>query len=312
MVSAEANSRVGVPAGVEIVEVAPRDGLQNEARMLSVESKGELVARSVAAGARRVEVTGFARPDLVPALADADELVAALPRLPGVEYSALIVNERSYERALAAGLSAVNIVVMASDTFSLRNQRASTDAVLEIAGRVAERATTDRVRFTVTIGAAFGCPFEGEMPLDRLADVVRRVAELRPAEISLADTIGVGTPRDVEERFALLAQQAPRSLARSHFHDTRSTGIANTVAAYRAGVRVFDTALAGAGGCPFATAATGNVATEDVVYCLERMGVATGFDLEALIGSARWLAEVLGSKGSSVMRAGGFPEGGRR
>lgn len=301
---------VSLVAEVDIVEVAPRDGLQNESTLLSTERKAELIARCVASGTRRIEVTGFARPDVVPALADADALVARLPAAPGVEYSALIVNERSYERAVAAGITAVNLVVLASDTFSLRNQRASTETMLGVAARIAERCAADQTRLTVTVGAAFGCPFEGEMPLDRLADVVRRVAALRPDEISLADTIGVGTPTDVEERFDMLARLAPEAVARSHFHDTRNTGIANAVAAYRAGVRVFDTSLAGAGGCPFAPAATGNVATEDLAYCLGRMGVRTGLDLDAVIDDAGWLSSLLASRGSSVMRAGGFPEGG--
>lgn len=301
---------VSAVAGLEIVEVAPRDGLQNETTLLSTELKAELIARCVASGARRVEVTGFARPDVVTALADADQLVATLPPIPGVEYSALIVNERSYERAVAAGITAVNFVVLASNAFSLRNQRASTESMLGVAERIAERCASDQTRLTVTVGAAFGCPFEGEMPLERLAGVVRRVGDLRPAEISLADTIGVGTPTDVEERFDMLARLAPEAVARSHFHDTRNTGIANVVAAYRAGVRVFDASLAGAGGCPFAPAATGNVATEDLAYCLGRMGVPTGLDLDALVDNAGWLTSLLGSGGSSVMRAGGFPEGG--
>jgi hydroxymethylglutaryl-CoA lyase len=296
-------------SSVHLVEVAPRDGLQNESRHLATDEKVELVARAVDAGARRVEVTGFARPDVVPALADAEELVSRLPELSGVEYSALVVNLRGLERAAAAGVRAVNMVVLATDTFSERNQGMTVDRALDAAEQVAAEAASRSIRVSMTVGAAFGCPFEGEVPLERLAEVVGRLAAMAPAEISLADTIGVATPRDVTERFALLADLAPGITARTHFHDTRNTGVANAVAALAAGVGVFDTSLAGIGGCPFAPAATGNLATEDLVYCLERMGVTTGLDLARLIDHAGWLTDLLGVEGGGrVRRAGGFPD----
>ncbi|MEO7234625.1 MAG: hydroxymethylglutaryl-CoA lyase [Lapillicoccus sp.] len=296
------------PDAVEVVEVSPRDGLQNESRHLDTATKLELVDRVVAAGARRVEVTGFARPDVVPALADADAVAAAVAGRPGVEWSALVLNARGYDRARSAGIRAVNMVVLATETFSGRNQRLSVAEAVAVAHTLRERATADGVRFTVTVGAAFGCPFEGEVPLERLRSVVDRVAAFAPDELALADTIGVGTPGDVTERFGLARELAPDLPLRAHFHDTRNTGIANAVAALDAGVSALDASLAGIGGCPFAPHATGNVATEDLVYCLHRMGVATGLDLDALLVDADWLPRRLGREPtSSLVRAGVFP-----
>ncbi|MBM9468760.1 hydroxymethylglutaryl-CoA lyase [Nakamurella leprariae] len=296
-------------ASVQIVEVAPRDGLQNEARPLSTAAKLELIRRAVAAGARRVEITGFARPDVVPALADADEVAAATAALPGVQTSALVLNPRGYERARAAGVTAVNMVVLASETFSQRNQRMSVAQALDGAARIRERAGADGVHVAITVGASFGCPFEGEIPLPALRSVLQQVAAIGPDEISLADTIGVGTPADVRARFALLAELAPDVPRRAHFHDTRNTGVANAVAAVEAGVAALDASLGGIGGCPFAPAATGNVATEDLVYCFGRMGVDTGFELAPLLADARWLLDSLGREsGSALSRAGCFPE----
>jgi hydroxymethylglutaryl-CoA lyase len=296
------------PSAVEVVEVSPRDGLQNESQHLDTGTKLELVDRVVAAGARRVEVTGFARPDIVPALADADAVATAVAGRPGVEWSALVLNGRGYDRAISAGIRAANMVVLATETFSGRNQRLSVEEAVAVARALRERATADGVRFTVTVGAAFGCPFEGEVPLERLRSVVERVAAFEPDELALADTIGVGTPGDVTERFGLARELAPGIPLRAHFHDTRHTGIANAVAALEAGVTALDASLAGIGGCPFAPNATGNVATEDLVYCLHRMGVATGLDLDALLLDADWLPRRLGREPTSALvRAGVFP-----
>jgi hydroxymethylglutaryl-CoA lyase len=293
---------------VEIVEVAPRDGLQNEAHHLDTATKLELVDRAVEAGARRVEVTGFARPDVVPALADADAVAVAVAGRPGVEWSALVLNGRGYDRATAAGIRAVNMVVLATETFSRRNQRLSVDEALAAAAALRERSAADGTRFTVTVGAAFGCPFEGEVALDRLGAVLERVALLQPDEIALADTIGVGTPGDVVARFGLLQELVPDTPLRAHFHDTRNTGLANAVAAIGSGVTALDASLAGIGGCPFAPNATGNVATEDLVYCLHRMGIPTGLDLTTVLRHADWLPRQLGREPSSALvRAGAFP-----
>ena len=245
------------PDAVQVVEVSPRDGLQNESRHLDTPTKLDLVDRVVAAGARRVEVTGFARPDVVPALADADAVAAAVAGRPDVEWSALVLNGRGYDRARSAGIRAVNMVVLATETFSGRNQRLSVGEAVAVAGALRERATADGVRFTVTVGAAFGCPFEGEVPLERLRSVVERVAALEPDELALADTIGVGTPGDVTERFGLARELAPGLPLRAHFHDTRNTGIANAVAALDAGVTALDASLAGIGRVPVRAARHG-------------------------------------------------------
>jgi hydroxymethylglutaryl-CoA lyase len=294
---------------VELVEVAPRDGLQNQPELLDTAVKRDLIARAVAAGLRRIEVTGFARPDRVPQLADADALAAGLTPVPGVTYTALVLNERGYDRARAAGIGEVNLVVLATDEFSRRNQGMPTDAVLAATGAIAERARADGVRFTATVGAAFGCPFTGEVPVSRLVEVLRTLVSLRPAEVALADTIGVAVPTDITERFtlarAVLGAEVP---LRAHLHDTRNTGVANAVAAVRAGVPALDTSLAGVGGCPFAPAASGNVATEDLAWVLSRMGLRLDLDLAALVDSARWLADRLGiAPPGSLARAGLFP-----
>jgi hydroxymethylglutaryl-CoA lyase len=293
---------------VEIVEVAPRDGLQNEARLLSTATKLELIERARAAGLRRIEVASFVHPDRVPQMADAEAVVAGLVPDPGVEYSALVLNERGYDRALATGVAAMNTVVSATEAFGQRNQGMSVDDAVRSVTTLRERAAGDGVRLTITISVAFGCPFEGEVPLDRLAAVAGRVAAVEPDEIALADTIGVAVPSDVESRIEIVRSLGVAAPLRVHFHNTRNTGIANAVAAFRAGVTVLDASLAGIGGCPFAPAATGNIATEDVVYAISRMGVDTGVDLAAAIEAARWVAGELGiDPPGMVARAGPFP-----
>jgi hydroxymethylglutaryl-CoA lyase len=288
---------------VELVEVAPRDGLQNEARVLSTAEKLELVERAYRAGARRIEVASFVRADRVPQLADAEAVVAGLPALRGARPSGLVLNERGYDRAVAAGLRELNTVVSATESFSRRNQGMSAADAQATVARLRERAAADGVSLTVTVSVAFGCPFEGEVPVERLRETLAPLAGVD--ELALADTIGVAVPRDVEERFGLAAGLAP---LRAHFHDTRNTGVANALAAVAAGVRTLDASLAGVGGCPFAPAATGNVATEDVAYALERSGYETGLDLDALIEAAGWLAGVLGvAPPGMVARAGRFP-----
>jgi hydroxymethylglutaryl-CoA lyase len=293
---------------VEIVEVAPRDGLQNENQLIPTAAKLELVERAYQAGARRIEVTSFVHPERVPQMADAEAVVAGLTPHDDVVYAALVLNERGYDRALAAGIREVNTVVITTETFSLRNQGMSVAEAIDVVSSIRARAATDGVRVTVTISAAFGCPFEGEVPLDTLAQVARHVSAMAPDEIVLADTIGVAVPTDVEERIAAVRAVEPPGVLRAHFHNTRNTAVANVVAAVRAGVTIVDASLAGIGGCPFAPAATGNVATEDLVYALGRMGYETGYDLDRTIESARWIAAELGIQPAGmVARAGGFP-----
>lgn len=294
---------------VEICEVSPRDGLQNESALISVSDKVELVERAVRAGARRIEVTSFVHPKKVPQMADAEEVMGALPRRGGVKYGALVLNARGLERALATGVDEINIVVVATDTFSGRNQGMSTaQACLESVNLVAE-ARSAGIMSTVTIAAAFGCPFEGEVAPDRLRDVVERVIDSGLDELALADTIGVAVPADITKRVTLARAVTGTELPlRLHLHDTRHTGVANAVAAVEAGVTVLDASIGGTGGCPFAPNATGNVATDDLVYLFDRMGIATGLDLETVVEATAWLEERLGKRlPGALLRAGSFP-----
>jgi hydroxymethylglutaryl-CoA lyase len=294
---------------VELLETSPRDGLQNEPVHLSTEDKVALVARAVAAGARRVEVTSFVHSARVPQLADAEAVVALLPRGNGVRYSALIANGRGLDRAIAARVDDVNIVVVASETFCHRNQGMSTAEATETARRLVEQAHSAGLSACVTVAAAFGCPFEGEVPIDRVRDVVTAVVASGPDELALADTIGVAVPQDITARVAAVrAIAGPALRLRLHLHDTRHTGVANAVAGLAAGVQVFDTSIGGAGGCPFAPGATGNVATEDLVYLFDRMGVHSGLDLARLTDSVKWLEQrLVRSLPGALGRAGGFP-----
>lgn len=294
---------------VSIVEMAPRDGLQNESAVLSTADKVELVERAVRAGARRIEVTSFVNPARVPQMADADEVMATLPRTDGVSYAGLVMNDRGLDRALAAGVHEVDVVVVATDTFCLRNQGVTTEEACRQAASLVERARGAGVLTTITIGAAFGCPFEGEVPEERLRDVLARVADGGPDELALADTIGVAVPGQVSSRLALAAEVAGADVPlRLHLHDTRHTGVANAVAAHAAGVRTLDASIGGTGGCPFAPNATGNVATEDLVYLFDRMGVSTGLDLATTTATTAWLEERLGKRlPGALLRAGGFP-----
>jgi hydroxymethylglutaryl-CoA lyase len=292
---------------VEIVEVSPRDGLQNEGTMLSTAAKVELIRRAADAGLKRIEAVSFAHPKRVPQMADAEAVMAALPR-GAASYIGLVMNRKGLERALAAGVSEINFVVVASETFNRRNQGASTDESIAVWAEVARESRAAKVPVSVTIAASFGCPFEGEVPTARVVDVARRVAEYQPDELGLADTIGVATPRDVAERVGAVRAAVPSIPLRCHFHNTRNTGIANAYAAFEAGVRVLDASLGGIGGCPFAPGATGNIPTEDLAYMLNRMGVDTGLDLKKLVETALWIETQLTKPvPGALSRAGLFP-----
>lgn len=293
---------------VTLVEVAPRDGLQNESGIVSAADTIRLVRRSVDAGLRRIEAVSFVDPRRVPQMADAAAVMAGVPRADGVSYAGLIFNERGLDRALAAGVDEVNIVVVATDSFSLRNQGCSTAQGVERWVKLAARAREAGLFRTVTIAAAFGCPFGGEVPEATVLELIRRVAEAEPDEIALADTIGVGTPDRVRALVAGAARIAPDAPLRCHFHNTRNTGYANAIAALEAGVQVLDASTGGIGGCPFAPAATGNIATEDLLYALDRMGVETGVRIEPVIETSAWLGELLGKPAPALLgRAGLFP-----
>ena len=294
---------------VELVEVGPRDGLQNEAVAVGTATKIEFINRAVAAGIRRIEVASFVNPKRVPQMADAEDILKTLPRRAGVHYIGLVLNRRGFERAQAAGCSEIGMVVAATDRFNERNQGATTDQSVAAWLDIARVARTAGIRAQVTISAAFGCPFDGEVPVARVVELARRVAEPGPIEIALADTIGAGVPSQVTELFGEVRAAVPDVTLRGHFHNTRNTGIANAYAAVEAGVGVLDASCGGIGGCPFAPAATGNIPTEDLLYMLARMGVTTGVDLEALIATSRWLQAQLGhAVPGMLVKAGSFPK----
>jgi len=281
---------------ITICEVGPRDGLQNEEDVLPPETRAELINRLAGAGLRRIEVVSFVRDDAVPQMADADEVVDAIQRRDGVEYSGLVLNEKGYERFAATPLDRVNLTLGATETFNQRNGNASLAEARERVGRMLAEAEKP---VTVTISVAFGCPFEGKVDP---AVVEELAAEFEAAEVVLADTIGVATPRQVRD---LVGRTAAAGF---HGHNTRNTGYANALAALEAGATVLDASVGGLGGCPYAPKATGNVATEDLVYMLEGEGVETAVDLDALIAISEWLESVLGRPlEGQLYRAGRFP-----
>ncbi|MEU5987946.1 hydroxymethylglutaryl-CoA lyase [Spirillospora sp. NPDC047418] len=294
---------------VELIEVGPRDGLQNEAAILPTADKVRLIERSVAAGLRRIEAVSFVNPKRVPQMADAEAVMERLPRPDGVRYAGLVLNPRGLDRALATGVDEVNVVVVSTDEFSRRNQGCTVDEGVANWARIAADARAAGLFRTVTIAASFGCPFEGEVPAERVLDLVRRVAESEPDEIALADTIGVGVPAQVRTLLAGAAEIAPGIPLRCHFHNTRNTGYANALTALDHGVSALDASTGGFGGCPFAPAATGNIATEDLLYSLDRMGVATGVRMAPVTETAAWLSGRLDSPVQALLgRAGPFPE----
>ena len=292
---------------MEIVEVGPRDGLQNEAVMVSTDDKIDFVERTIAAGLRRIEATSFVHPKRVPQMADAEAVMAGVPRRSDVSYIGLVLNRRGFERAAAAGVDEVNCVVLASETFSQRNQGMSVAESVQIVREIVKDARSAEIALSVTIGAAFGCPFEGEIAEEAVHALARLMGDLGVAEIALADTIGVGVPAQVSRLVAGVATAAPEVRLRCHFHNTRNTGYANAFAALDSGVTVLDAATGGIGGCPFAPNATGNIATDDLVYMLDRSHRETGADLEQLIATSRWLQGRLGNISGQLVRAGGFP-----
>jgi hydroxymethylglutaryl-CoA lyase len=295
-------------SAVEVVEVGPRDGLQNEATLLPTETKVELICRAIEAGARRIEATSFVHPRRVPQMADAEAVMAQVPRVAGVSYLGLVLNRRGAERAIDAGVDELNAVVVATDEFSRRNQGTTVAEGLAVWTEIAALAAGAGIPASVTIAVAFGCPFEGEVPPGRVLDLVRQVRDAGPAEIALADTIGVGVPPQVTALLDGVRELAPGVPLRCHFHNTRNTGYANAVAAVQAGVTKLDASLGGIGGCPFAPAATGNIATEDLVYTLDRMGVSTGIALDRAAATGTWICDELGITAPALLgRAGPFP-----
>ncbi|HEX7885022.1 MAG TPA: hydroxymethylglutaryl-CoA lyase [Phenylobacterium sp.] len=293
---------------IEIVEVGPRDGLQNEKTVLDVGQKLEMIQRLEAAGARRMEVVSFVNPKRVPQMAGAEEIMAALPHRPGRSRIGLVLNLRGWERCLEAGCDEANVVVCATDGFGIRNQGASVDEQVTTLANIMGARRPEDPPVSATISVAFGCPFDGEVPEDRVVSIVKAAAQAGVAEIALADTIGVADPWMVRRRVELARKAAGDIPLRLHFHDTRNTGLANAFAGVEAGVDILDASVGGLGGCPFAPSATGNIGTEDLVYMLERAGFETGYDLDQLIAIGEWAAGLVGKRPSSALtRAGGFP-----
>ncbi len=296
------------PTTIEIVEVSPRDGLQNEAMVVSTADKVALVERALAAGVRRIEVASFVNGARVPRMADAEGVVAGLPERDDVTYIGLVLNARGAERALATRVDQLGAVCVATEGLAMRNQGQTSDQSLDVAMDVVRQARAAGRTGQVTIGAAFGCPFEGEVSPDRVVAMAKRAADAQPVEVALADTIGVAVPARVSELVERVGEAIAPLPVRVHLHDTRGTGIANVWVAIEAGAATIDASIGGAGGCPFAPGATGNVATEDVAYLLGRSGIATGLDLPRLIDSAGWLGRLLGrTLPGRLAHAGPFP-----
>ena len=294
---------------VQICEVGPRDGLQNEATLVSTNQKLSMIARAVEAGARRLEVASFVHPKQVPQMADAEAIFSGLQHRDDVTYIGLVLNEKGYLRASETTADEIGAVVCATDTFAQKNQGQQTwEESTAVAAGIIRRAAADGRRAQATISVAFGCPFEGEVDPMRIVSIATRIAEAGPVDIGIADTIGVAVPNRVADLFAAVSDAVSPTDLRAHFHNTRNTGIANAWEAVQAGATTVDASIAGLGGCPFAPRATGNIGTEDLVYMLERSGIDTGMDLGKLIELAEWVEQLLGqTTPAMVSKAGGFP-----
>lgn len=279
---------------IEMVEVAPRDGLQNEKTLIATADKIALIERAIAAGSRRIEVTSFVNPKAVPQMADAEAVCEGLPERDDVTFIGLVMNARGATRALATGrIDQLGAVAVSTDSFAMANQGQTSDGSVDAAKEIIALSQAAGKSGQVTIGASFGCPFEGEVAQDRVVAMAVALAEAGPVEIGLADTIGVGNPAQVSALVAKVRAAVPHIPVRVHFHNTRGTGLANVWAAIAAGAVTVDASIGGLGGCPFAPGAAGNVSTEDVIYMLERAGVRTGLDLSALVSANHWLGEIM-------------------
>jgi hydroxymethylglutaryl-CoA lyase len=297
------------PRRVSIIEVGPRDGLQSEPEILPTEAKIEFIRRAIDAGVRALEVTSFVHPKRVPQMADAEDVIKGLPQRSDVRYIGLVLNAKGFERARAAGLGEIGMAVVASDTYNQRNQGVPTRESVRVWLDMARAARAAGMRANVMVSSAFGCPYEGEIPLARVLELVERVMEGEPVELGIADSIGVGVPAQVTEMIGAVRERAPGVPIRCHFHNTRNTGLANAQAALDAGVTSLDASIGGIGGCPFAPAATGNIPTDDLLYMLERSGVVTGVSLERIIETSQWLQQQLGRSTPALLpKAGIFPK----
>lgn len=295
---------------ITIVEVGPRDGLQSEPEILPTDSKVVFIERAIAAGIRRLEVASFVHPKLVPQMADAEALIEKLPQRDDVSYIGLIMNERGLDRALTTRIHEIGMVVVASDTYNRKNQGVGTDESIAAWRTIGKRARENGLRANVMISSAFGCPYEGEVKVERVVELAKQVTDDGPAELGIADSIGVAVPDQVSELLGRVREVIGDIPLRCHFHNTRNTGLANAQAAVVAGVTYLDASIGGIGGCPFAPAATGNIPTDDLLYMLDRSGVETGVSLEKIIDVSRWLEKELGRGVPAMLpKAGGFPTG---
>ena len=293
-----------LPTHVRIVEVGPRDGLQNEKTIVPTAVKVELIDRLSDTGLQTIEATSFVSPKWVPQLADAADVYAAIHRKSGVRYPVLVPNLQGYERARSVGAAEIAVFTAASEAFNQKNINASIDESIARFVPVMERARADGVAVRGYVSTALGCPYQGDVPLADVVRVAKRLHDLGCYEVSLGDTIGIGTPARARAMLAAVAEQVPMSALAVHFHDTRGQALANILACLELGVSVVDSSVSGAGGCPYAHGATGNVASEDVVYMLHGMGIATGIDMEKLIDTGRWLsAQLVRDNGSKLGRA---------
>ncbi len=293
---------------VNIVEVGPRDGLQSEPEILSTASKVEFINRAVDAGVTRVEVASFVHPKKVPQMADAEALLAELPLPDDVSYIGLVMNERGLDRALATPVHEIGMVVVATDTYNQRNQGVPTDESIKAWLQIAARAKANGKIANVMISSAFGCPFEGEVSPARIIEIAKRVMEAEPAELGIADSIGVAVPNQVSDLLGKLQDELGPVPLRCHLHNTRNTGLANAQAAINAGATSLDASIGGIGGCPFAPAATGNIPSDDLLYMLSRSGIETGLSLEKIIATSEWLEQELGRRVPAMLpKAGMFP-----
>jgi hydroxymethylglutaryl-CoA lyase len=294
---------------VSIIEVGPRDGLQSEPEILSTDVKVEFIKRAIEAGIRALEVTSFVHPKRVPQMADAEAVIRGLPKRADVRYIGLVLNHKGFERARDAGLGEIGMAVVASDTYNRRNQGVPTSESINAWLEISREARAAGMKANVMVSSAFGCPFEGEIPLSRVLDVVARVMEGEPVELGIADSIGVAVPNQVTEMIGAIRERAPGVPIRCHLHNTRNTGLANAQAALDAGVTSLDASIGGIGGCPFAPAATGNIPTDDLLYMLDRSGVETGISLDKVIETSLWLQGKLGRSVPAMLpKAGNFPK----
>lgn len=294
---------------VSIIEVGPRDGLQSEPEVLPTAVKIEFITRALDAGIRRLEVSSFVHPKRVPQMADAEDVIRGLPAREGVTYIGLVLNRKGFERAQATGIHEIGMAVVASDTYNQRNQGVPTSESVKAWIDIARAARAAGIRANVMISSAFGCPYEGEIPVARILELVDQVMEGDPVELGIADSIGVAVPNQVSDLLGAVMARVPGVPIRCHFHNTRNTGIANAQAALGAGVASLDASIGGIGGCPFAPAATGNIPTDDLLYMLDRSGIHTGVSLEKIIATSQWLQEQLGRSTPAMLpKAGIFPQ----